>query len=278
MQINAATAPDDRKLRDSLMLHLRLAPAMLSAAPGVASGQSEPSQSSMTTFLERIQSTLRFILDDPERREIAYGALVALLAIVVPFFVFRLTRRMLDSACGMLDSRRGTRIPALRIQSYEVLSADRITDSLKAVVKLIRTVALIIVLYIAVPVVLSRFPWTRDWVDYLMPYLMAPVFQLFWGFVGFLPNLLSIIVIVVLTRYVLRFVRGVGAEIKRGAIVFPGFHAEWADPTSKLLSFIVIVFAVVLISPYLPGFGSPAFHCSGSQYRRGHGVDLYAPV
>ncbi len=234
--------------------------AILIGIPAFVFAQSDASSSPvMATFFERIQATIALILDDPERREIASGALVTLLAVVALLYVFRVTRRLLDSTYRVLDSWRGTRIPALKIQSYEVLSADRITDLIKGLVKLLRTAALIITLYVTVPVVLSLFPVTRDWVTYLMPYLMAPVYQLFWGLVAFLPNLLSIIAIVVATRYLLRFLRTVSAEIKTGAIIFPSFHAEWADPTVKLLSFIIIVFAVVLISPYLPGFGSPAF-------------------
>ena len=202
---------------------------------------------------------LAFAFDNPQHREIAYGVLITLVALLALFYVFYLTKRLLDSAYKVLDSWRGTRISALRIQSYEVLSADRIADILKSAVKLVRIVTLIVTLYIALPLLLSLFPWTRDWVSYAMPYLMAPVYGIFWGFVEFLPNLFSIIVIVTATRYMLRFTNAVAAEIKREAIVFPGFHADWADPTAKLLSFLIVVFAIVLISPYLPGFGSPAF-------------------
>ena len=237
-----------------------LVTALVIVDPTLALAQSDNfSVPFMATLLERIQSTFSFIIDDPEHREIAYGILITLLAIAVLIYVFRLTKRLLGAAYKMLDTWRGTRISALKIQSYEVLSADRITDILKGTVKLLRTVALIVILYVAAPVILSLFPWTRDWVAYLLPYLMAPVYRIFWGLVDFLPNLLAIIVIVVATRYLLRFITAVTAEVKREAIVFPGFHSEWADPTSKLLSFLIIVFAVVLISPYLPGFGSPAF-------------------
>ena len=48
-------------------------------------------------------------------------------------------------------------------------------------------------------------------------------------------------------------------EIQTGRISFSGFHKDWAQPTFKLSRFLVIVIAVVMVSPYLPGFGSPAF-------------------
>ncbi|MGE5303384.1 MAG: mechanosensitive ion channel family protein [Alphaproteobacteria bacterium] len=259
MQTTPDMAPATKRIGHRAICACRILIALLIGNPALVFAQSDNTPAPAASLLERLESTFASILSDPERRELAYGALAALLAIIVLFYVFRVTRRLLESAYRALDSWRGTRISALKIQSYEVLSADQITDLLKGSVKLLRIVALIIALYVTVPVVLSLFPWTRDWMAYLMPYLMAPVYQLFWGFVAFLPNLFSIIVIVVATRYLLRFVRTVSTEIKKGAIVFPGFHAEWADPTSKLVSFIIIVFAVVLISPYLPGFGSPAF-------------------
>jgi small-conductance mechanosensitive channel len=60
-------------------------------------------------------------------------------------------------------------------------------------------------------------------------------------------------------RYFLRLLRVIFTEIQTGRINFSGFHKDWAQPTYKLSRFLIIVLAVVLISPYMPGFGSPAF-------------------
>ncbi len=60
-------------------------------------------------------------------------------------------------------------------------------------------------------------------------------------------------------RYFLKLVRMVFFEIQTGRITFTGFHKDWAQPTFKLSRFLIIVIAVVMVSPYLPGFGSPAF-------------------
>jgi small-conductance mechanosensitive channel len=222
-------------------------------------GQAGASSLPLSGWLARFQSGLADLVEAVTTSEVAYGLLFTLVAVGVLVFVFRFTQWLLQRAYARLESWRGTRIPALKIQSYEVVSADRITDIVKELARVMRIGALIIALYIAIPAVLSFFPWTRDWVTYLLPYLMAPVYRLFWGIVSFLPNLVAIIVIVVATRYAVRFVGALFTEIANESIVFPGFHAEWAPPTAKLVSFLIVVFAVVLISPYLPGFGSPAF-------------------
>jgi len=196
---------------------------------------------------------------DPGSREVAIGGFITIGALIMLILVFRLTHRALVSANAKLESWRGTKITPLQIQSYEVVSADRITELLKVLAKAVRVGALIVVVYVTLPVVLSFFPWSRGWVAYLLPYLTAPVYALVAGFINYLPNLFAIIAISIATRYVVRFSRALFTEVEKRTISFPGFHHEWAQPTSKLLSFIIIIFAVVLISPYLPGFGSPAF-------------------
>jgi small-conductance mechanosensitive channel len=231
----------------------------LGAEAQTSGGQATASSFPLNSWLARFQSALAALFEQLTTSEVAHGLIVTLVAAGVLGFVFRFTHWLLQRAHARIESWRGTRISALRIQSYEVVSSDRITDLLMQLARFLRIGALIIALYIAVPAVLSFFPWTRDWVTSLRPYLMAPVYRLFWGIVSFLPNLLAISVIGVGTRYAVRFVQALFGEIARESIVFPGFHAEWAQPTSKLISFLIIVFAVVLISPYLPGFGSPAF-------------------
>jgi small-conductance mechanosensitive channel len=212
---------------------------------------------------ERLWSKLAAALYDlyqnPNDHETDFGIAFTVIALFGVGLAYYLTRRALNRVYALLETWRGSRIPSLKIQSYEVVSADRITDLLKRVASAVRFVTLAMVAYFAIPLILSFFPGTRGWVAELMPYLMAPVYQLLWGFVAFLPNLLSIVIIVIVSRYLIRMIRAIFSEISGGRIVFPGFHSEWAAPTSKLLSFLVIVFAVVLVSPYLPGFGSPAF-------------------
>lgn len=44
-----------------------------------------------------------------------------------------------------------------------------------------------------------------------------------------------------------------------GGITFPGFYHEWADPTYRIVRFLVIAFAAIAIFPYIPGSTSAAF-------------------
>lgn len=48
-------------------------------------------------------------------------------------------------------------------------------------------------------------------------------------------------------------------KLKKGNIHFKNFYSEWADSTYQIVKFLILFFVVVIVFPYLPGSGSPAF-------------------
>ena len=79
------------------------------------------------------------------------------------------------------------------------------------------------------------------------------------GVIGYIPNLIFLVVLAFVTHYVLKFMRLFSAEVEKGNITFPGFYPEWAKPTFKIARFLFIVFVAVVAFPYFPGSQSPAF-------------------
>jgi small-conductance mechanosensitive channel len=185
--------------------------------------------------------------------------LLTALAIGLLFLFIMIGNRVLRRIDATLESWRGTRLRPIKVQTFELLSADRLTDTLKWLVRKLRLVVWIIGLYIFIPLTLTFFPQTQGLVTRYLDYLTAPIYRLFWGLISFIPNLVFIAVVVVVIRYALKVLRLIFTEIQKGKITFSGFHRDWAEPTFKLLRVLVVVLAVVMISPYLPGFGSPAF-------------------
>jgi small-conductance mechanosensitive channel len=47
--------------------------------------------------------------------------------------------------------------------------------------------------------------------------------------------------------------------VGKGTITWSGFYPEWADPTSKIIRFLILAVTIVVVFPYLPGSRSPAF-------------------
>jgi small-conductance mechanosensitive channel len=79
------------------------------------------------------------------------------------------------------------------------------------------------------------------------------------GLVAEIPDVLFLAVLFVLTRYVLMALHVALAAVGRGEITLGGFEREWAEPTYKLLRLAVIVLALVVAYPYIPGSGTDAF-------------------
>ncbi|MCW8981206.1 MAG: mechanosensitive ion channel family protein, partial [Altibacter sp.] len=103
------------------------------------------------------------------------------------------------------------------------------------------------------------FPWTQNFADTLFGYVFNPVKKILLSFWNYLPNLITIIVIVIVFRYVLKAIHFLKSEIEKENLKIPGFYSDWATPTYQLVRIIVIAFMIVVIFPYLPGSDSPIF-------------------
>lgn len=187
--------------------------------------------------------------------DLGYAALASLALLVALWLLHlafpRLYRR--------LDAIREARIPALRIQQLELLSAARLTRVLVLAARILRAAVTLVLLYVYVPLVLSFFPWTEDLSRKIVGYALTPLAAAVFGLLAFLPNLFYLLVIVLITRYVLKLVHAIFNAIGSGAITFGGFYPEWADPTYKIVRVLVLAFAAVIGFPYLPGAHTDAF-------------------
>jgi small-conductance mechanosensitive channel len=79
------------------------------------------------------------------------------------------------------------------------------------------------------------------------------------GLLAQLPNVIFLAILFIVTRWALKLVHLFFGAIGRKEVIFSGFDADWAEPTYKLLRVLVIVFALVVAYPYIPGSGSDAF-------------------
>lgn len=108
-------------------------------------------------------------------------------------------------------------------------------------------------------VTLSFFSATREISLTTTAWLLSQLKFLATSLVDYLPNLLLIAVIAIVTFYVIRLIRLLSLKVREGDLSIRGFYPDWAEPTEKLIRVMVIVLALVVAFPYLPGAKSPAF-------------------
>ena len=210
-------------------------------------------------YLAKIRSSVEKYRSDRSPESLARGAgyaLVVTIGLIVVLFVLGKMYRRLYS---LLESRYKSRVHALHIQSLEFVRAERIWTALTGVLRVIRFILLLIIFYACLHLVLGFFPWTRLFAAHLLDYVMKPVLMIGKGLLKNLPNLLFIAVLIILTRYFLKLLKLFFAGIEHKALTISGFDPDWAKPTYKIVRLLVVVFAVIVAYPYIPGSESPAF-------------------
>ncbi|MGA9813097.1 MAG: mechanosensitive ion channel domain-containing protein [Terriglobales bacterium] len=210
-------------------------------------------------YAQRIRSALLSLRREYSLKSILLGVLYALIATAILLLIFRIFSRLFPKVYRTLNNWRGTRIRSLRIQRFEILPAHRITDFAVGLAKLLRFLLVVIALYFYASLVLGFFPWTRGYAQVLVGYVLSPLHLIADTTVAYLPNLFFILVIVLVSFYLIKFIKIIFKELGRGTISFPNFYPEWAEPTYKIVRFMIMALTLIIVFPYLPGAKSPAF-------------------
>lgn len=197
----------------------------------------------------RLQHSSQFLI-----RAAIYAVVTLALYLLIVWLVIRATRWLLTVLRSM-----AARFKGIRIQQSQIMAGERLAAVLIAGVKLVRFLLLFLFTWIFLATEFNYFPWTREHGARLLSYIGTPVKFIGQAFLNYLPNLFYIVVIVAVMYYVIRFVRILAREVERGNIRIAGFYPEWAQPTYKIVRFLLFAFTAVIIYPYLPGENSPAF-------------------
>lgn len=210
-------------------------------------------------YAARINATLEKHREERSLRRLLEGGLYALLATAVLIAALLFFRGLFPRIYGRINSWRTDRIRSVKIQSFEILTADRIASGLVFLARATRVVLVLLLLYFYIPLVFSFFPWTSGYASTLLDYALAPLHAMGSAVATYLPKLVFVAVIILVMRYVIKGVSLLFAEMEKGSIAISGFYPEWAEPTFKIVRFLLIAFTAVIVFPYLPGSDSPAF-------------------
>lgn len=107
--------------------------------------------------------------------------------------------------------------------------------------------------------VFSLFPYTRPWAEHLTGYVEGLVRQVWAAIVDAVPGLVMVAVIAALAHLVTKIVRMVGRGIEAGRYRLFGIDADVIQPTRRIVTAVIWLFALAMAYPYLPGSSSEAF-------------------
>jgi small-conductance mechanosensitive channel len=123
----------------------------------------------------------------------------------------------------------------------------------------VRFALVLVLLYAYVPLVLGFIPATSAFADRIAPMVVAPLQKIGVAILGYVPRLISLVLILIGVRFFLRGLGFVMEAVGSGHITIPGFDPGWADQTLRLLRIVVVFGTLMLIYPFLPGAGSELF-------------------
>ncbi|MAP53515.1 mechanosensitive ion channel domain-containing protein [Altibacter sp.] len=184
---------------------------------------------------------------------------LALLVLLVIGLLIKYVSQLFRWSASKIKEQENKRIKGITFKNYTFFDAQRQVNALLAVNKVLKWFTILLAIYIALPILFGIFPWTQNFADTLFGYVFNPVKKILLSFWNYLPNLITIIVIVIVFRYVLKAIHFLKSEIEKENLKIPGFYSDWATPTYQLVRIIVIAFMIVVIFPYLPGSDSPIF-------------------
>jgi small-conductance mechanosensitive channel len=179
----------------------------------------------------------------------------SLLMILVLFTLLWIIRRIITG----LENRIRSRVDTVSNKSYSLIRSDQIWKVYYILFKTLKIILIVVTIGVFSQRVLSLFPWTNNLASSALKLFMDPLVIIGNGFISYLPSLVFLIVIFLVTRYLLKLVEFFFSGIGGGVIVIKDFQPEWAIPTFKIMRVFIIAFAVVIAYPYIPGSESNAF-------------------
>ena len=150
-------------------------------------------------------------------------------------------------------------LPSFRLRGFTILSAHQLLVFIRRLIELFAWAAGVFVAYIWLAYVLTRFAYSRPYGEILGDWLIAKITELAVGAVTAIPGLFTVVLIVIVTRWITRLISAFFAAVEAGEVDVPWVHPETANPTHRIVSALLWLFAIVVAYPYLPGSDTAAF-------------------
>lgn len=229
----------------------------------VVDQDAQPYGRERAAFAEEIAQTMRVAIEqyrfERSQHNLYRGLLIALIATVMLvallFGLNRLYRRLMTTTTNWIDGG----VEKIGGKAGDLVHAHKLRSSMIGILRLTGLVVVVSILYIYLDLVLNLFPWTQPIGAQLTNLVIGPLRRIGNATIREIPNLFFVLVVIVLTRYALKFVKVLFQRLDDGTITISGFYPDWAMPTYRIVRILGIAFAAVMAYPYIPGSDSEAF-------------------
>jgi small-conductance mechanosensitive channel len=184
---------------------------------------------------------------------------IAFAVVIIQAVLIRLMWALVKWISAKTAAWTAAHIKPLMVKRLKLLDTKQISDAIQFSLTILKWLVTAFQLYITIPIVLGLFPATKDYASTLFGYILTPLWNILINTIEYIPKLITINIILLVTKYVLRALKFFANHIEKGRLVIHGFYPDWAQPTFNILRVLLYAFTVAIIYPYLPGSDSKFF-------------------
>lgn len=147
----------------------------------------------------------------------------------------------------------------LKVGGESLVKRERMLQLVRRGVTLVYWVLLLFLVYDWLGFSLKRFPYTRPWGERLTQYLVDLVARFGEAIIRTIPDLVVVLVIFLLAKFIVDLLKTIFERVEQGKLQLAWLDQDTVNPTRRLISAAIWLFALVMAYPYIPGSGSEAF-------------------
>lgn len=210
-------------------------------------------------YQEKIDQNIKLYKSETNLVTLAKEVGLALLVLLIIFILIKYIGKFFNWTALKIQEQEDKKIKGINIKDYTLFDANRQVSVLLKGNMVLKWFFILLTIYITLPILFGIFPWTKGFASVLFGYIINPIKKIAYGLWEYLPNLITIIVIVIVFSYLLKGINFLKEEIQNGKLHIAGFYPDWANPTYQIIRVLLYAFMITVIFPYLPGSDSPIF-------------------
>lgn len=187
------------------------------------------------------------------------SVLLLVLVIISQIGLIFLTNILFKRVRIYIGKLANEKLKSITLFNYEFLNNEKQERILLFVTNTLKYAFVFLQLIISLSFVFSIFPETEEYAFIIFSYIWSPVKSIYKAIVAFLPNLLKIVIIYYVFKYLVRSLKYLAKEIAAEKLKINGFYPDWALSTYHILRALLYCFMLIMIWPLLPNSSSPVF-------------------
>ncbi|GGP24878.1 mechanosensitive ion channel protein MscS [Silvimonas amylolytica] len=205
---------------------------------------------------KQLQSALQARLEGVHWPNLIHGviaALIALLLLFVALWIMGKARKALLAAISRTRRKQAN----IEVSGFDWLDASMALAN--RVTQIVGTFAALALIYLWLIYTLDQFALTQPVGERLGGFLLDLLARIARGFVDALPGIITVIVILMITRAIQDVIARVFIAVQEGRLEVPGMHPDTAGATRRMVSVVVWALGLTFAYPYIPGSQSDVF-------------------